>query len=184
MSAGLHSIPACCQTSAGYTSPHGRRILSRLNVRGGSTGRHALPADAPRPTKPSPPAAEVRTSLSQLGIDNLAANKTPGDPWLGQAGERRAVLHADERVVGQFNRGAVRSSPHLCHRRLGLPESPRAGPQAAGLPALPNAHARHPGVLAAQRRERARIRSERQQRWGRPKPKAAHRAGERSWPAH
>jgi hypothetical protein len=36
-----------------------------------------------------------------------------------------------------------------------------------------NAHARHPGVLAAQRRERARIRSERQQRWGRPKPKAA-----------
>jgi hypothetical protein len=36
-----------------------------------------------------------------------------------------------------------------------------------------NAHARHPGVLAAQRRERARLRSERQQRWGRPKPKAA-----------
>jgi hypothetical protein len=27
--------------------------------------------------------------------------------------------------------------------------------------------------VAAQRRERARIRSERQQRWGRPKPKAA-----------
>ena len=36
-----------------------------------------------------------------------------------------------------------------------------------------NAHARHPDVLAAQRRERARIRSERQQRWGRPRPKAA-----------
>jgi transposase len=36
-----------------------------------------------------------------------------------------------------------------------------------------NANARHPNVLAAQRRERARIRSERQQRWGRPKPKAA-----------
>ena len=32
---------------------------------------------------------------------------------------------------------------------------------------------RHPGVLAAQRRERARIRSERQQRWGRPRPEAA-----------
>ena len=32
-----------------------------------------------------------------------------------------------------------------------------------------NAHARHPDLLAAQRRERARIRSERQQRWGRPK---------------
>jgi transposase len=36
-----------------------------------------------------------------------------------------------------------------------------------------NANARHPDVLAAQRRERARIRSERRQRWGRPRPKAA-----------
>ena len=36
-----------------------------------------------------------------------------------------------------------------------------------------NARARHPGVLAAQRRERARIRSERQQRRGRPKPETA-----------
>jgi transposase len=36
-----------------------------------------------------------------------------------------------------------------------------------------NANARHPDVLAAQRRERARIRSQRQQRWGRPKTKAA-----------
>jgi hypothetical protein len=47
-----------------------------------------------------------------------------------------------------------------------------------------HARARHPGVLAAQRRERARLRSERQQRWGRPKPEAAYRAGERSRPAH
>ena len=36
-----------------------------------------------------------------------------------------------------------------------------------------NAQGRYPDMLAAQRRERARIRSERQQRWGRPKPKAA-----------
>ena len=36
-----------------------------------------------------------------------------------------------------------------------------------------NANARHPDVLAAQRRERARIRSEGQQRWGRPRTKAA-----------
>jgi hypothetical protein len=33
-----------------------------------------------------------------------------------------------------------------------------------------NAHPRDPDVLAAQRRERARIRSERHQRWGRPAP--------------
>ncbi|MCW2940800.1 MAG: Insertion element uncharacterized 39 kDa protein [Actinomycetia bacterium] len=36
-----------------------------------------------------------------------------------------------------------------------------------------NAHARHPDVLAEQRRERARIRSERHQRWGRRRHKAA-----------
>jgi hypothetical protein len=36
-----------------------------------------------------------------------------------------------------------------------------------------NTHARHPTVLAAQRRERARVRSERQQRWGRPRSHAA-----------
>ncbi|MFJ9822315.1 transposase [Streptomyces sp. NPDC101151] len=36
-----------------------------------------------------------------------------------------------------------------------------------------NNNARHPDVLAARRRERARIRSERQQRWGRPRPEAA-----------
>ena len=35
-----------------------------------------------------------------------------------------------------------------------------------------NANARHPDVLAEQRRERARIRSERQQRWGRPRSRA------------
>jgi len=36
-----------------------------------------------------------------------------------------------------------------------------------------NANARHPDVLAAQRRERARVRSERQRRWGRPARQAA-----------
>jgi transposase len=36
-----------------------------------------------------------------------------------------------------------------------------------------NANARHPDVLAAQRRERARVRSERQRRWGQPTTRAA-----------
>jgi len=36
-----------------------------------------------------------------------------------------------------------------------------------------NTHARAPELLEAQRRERARVRSERQQRWGRPQPQAA-----------
>ena len=36
-----------------------------------------------------------------------------------------------------------------------------------------NAHARHPDVLAAERRERARIRSEHHHRWGHPRQHAA-----------
>jgi transposase len=36
-----------------------------------------------------------------------------------------------------------------------------------------NAHARHPDVLAAQRRERARVRSERHRRWGEPRQRTA-----------
>jgi hypothetical protein len=36
-----------------------------------------------------------------------------------------------------------------------------------------NTNARHPDILAAQRAERARVRSEHQQRWGRPRPRAA-----------
>lgn len=36
-----------------------------------------------------------------------------------------------------------------------------------------NANARHPDVLAAQRRERAKVRSERHRRWGQPQPRAA-----------
>jgi hypothetical protein len=74
----------------------------------------------------------------------------------------------------------------------GLPDEPQFGPlrtftmagsNPANHPALTrdlqaylrwrNANARHPDILAAQRRERARIRSQRQQRWGRPHQKAA-----------
>ena len=36
-----------------------------------------------------------------------------------------------------------------------------------------NAHTRDPRVLEAERRHRARIRSEQQRRWGRPRPAAA-----------
>ena len=40
-----------------------------------------------------------------------------------------------------------------------------------------NANARHPDVLAAQRRERARVRSEHHRRWGRPQPDPLETAG-------
>ena len=48
-----------------------------------------------------------------------------------------------------------------------------------------NANARHPDVLAAQRRERARVRSEHHQRWGRPpNHKPPDRTGDPSRSAH
>jgi hypothetical protein len=62
--------------------------------------------------------------------------------------------------------GAILADPSAGHHRR------RAGGLQAYL-RWRNAHARHPGVLAARRRERARIGSERQQRWGRPRPEAA-----------
>ncbi len=60
----------------------------------------------------------------------------PGDPPLGQAGERRAVPDAHERVVGQPDRGALRSLADLRHGQLRPSGPPGAGPQAPGLPAL------------------------------------------------
>jgi len=96
-----------------------------------------------------------------------------GDPALGQARERRAVLHAREASWAhpiEAQSGPVRTfvmggSDHRNH--------PALARKLQACLRWRNAHARHPGVLAAQRRERARLRSERQQRRGRPKPEAA-----------
>ena len=69
-------------------------------------------------------------------IDNLAANKTPAIRRWARRENVELYFTPRERILGQSDRGAVRSGTHLCHGRLGPPESPRAGPQAAGLPAL------------------------------------------------
>jgi hypothetical protein len=69
-------------------------------------------------------------------MDNLAANKTPAIRRWAKRENVELCFTAHERILGQSDRGAVRSGTHLCHGRLRPPESPRAGPQAAGLPAL------------------------------------------------
>ena len=74
---------------------------------------------------------------------------------------------------GPVNRGALRALAHFHHGRIDHPNHPALARRLQAYLRWRNAHARHPDVLAAQRRERARIRSERQQRWGRPRPKAA-----------
>ncbi len=106
-------------------------------------------------------------------MDNLSANKTPAiRRWAQRANIELCFTPTNaswanpiEAHFGPLRTFAISGSDYPNHTILArkLQDYLR----------WRNAHARHPDVLAAQRRERARIRSERQQRWGRPKPKAA-----------
>jgi DDE superfamily endonuclease len=106
-------------------------------------------------------------------MDNLSANKTPAiRRWAGRENVELCFTPVNASwanpIEAQF--GPVRTfvmggSDHPSHTVL-----------ARKLQAYlrwRNANARHPDVLAAQRHERARVRSKRRQRWGRPRPKAA-----------
>jgi hypothetical protein len=75
------------------------------------------------------------------------------------------VLHPDLRLLGEPDRGALRTAEAVHHRQLQPPQPPRTRALHAYLPGR-NANARHRDVLAAERRERARIRSEKGIRWG------------------
>ena len=106
-------------------------------------------------------------------LDNLSANKTPAiRRWAARANVELCFTPVSASwanpIEAQF--GPVRTfvmggSDHANHTVLAR--------KLQGYLRWRNANARHPDVLAAQRRERARVRSERQQRWGRPKTKAA-----------
>jgi hypothetical protein len=106
-------------------------------------------------------------------LDNLAANKTPAiRAWAERANVELCLTPANaswanpiEAQFGPLRTFVMGASDHPGHTVL-----------ARKLQAYlrwRNANARHPDVLAAQRRERGRVRSERHQRWGRPKPKTA-----------
>ena len=117
-------------------------------------------------------AARPDTAPIYVICDNLSANKTPAiRTW--------ARRHKVELCLTPTN--ASWANP--IEPQFGpLRTFTMAGSNPANHPALTrdlqaylrwrNAHARHPDVLAAQRRERARIRGERQQRWGRPPPES------------
>jgi transposase len=106
-------------------------------------------------------------------LDNLSANKTPAiRAWAGRANvelchtpTNASWANPIEPQFGPIRTFVMGGSDYRNHTVLArrLQDYLR----------WRNAHARHPDVLSAQRRERARIRSERQQRWGRPKSKAA-----------
>jgi transposase len=106
-------------------------------------------------------------------LDNLSANKTPAiRRWARRENVELCLTPTNaswanpiEAHFGPLRTFVMGNSDH--------PNHPALARRLQAYLRWRNAHARHPDVLAAQRRERARIRSERQQRWGRPKPKAA-----------
>jgi hypothetical protein len=106
-------------------------------------------------------------------LDNLSANKTPAIRRWAQRNKVELCLtptsaswvNPIEAQFGPLRSFVLGGSNHPNHTVL-------AGKLQAYL-RWRNANARHPDVLAAQRCERARVRSERQRRWGCPKPRAA-----------
>jgi len=106
-------------------------------------------------------------------LDNLAANKTPAiRRWARRENVELCLTPTSaswanpiEAQFGPVRTFVMGNSDYRNH--------PALARRLQAYLRWRNAHARHPDVLAAQRRERARVRSERQQRWGRPKPKAA-----------
>jgi transposase len=106
-------------------------------------------------------------------LDNLSANKTPAiRSWAGRANVELCFTPTSaswanpiEPQFGPVRTFVMGGSDYRNHTVLAR--------RMQDYLRWRNANARHPDVLAAQRRERARIRSERQQRWGRPKAKAA-----------
>jgi transposase len=102
-------------------------------------------------------------------MDNLSANKTPAiRAW---AARHKVELCLTPTYASWANPIEAQFGP-LRTFTMGASDHPNHPALARRLQAYlrwRNTHARHPDVLAAQRRERARIRSERHQRWGRPR---------------
>jgi len=102
-------------------------------------------------------------------MDNLSANKTPAiRAWavrnkveLCLTPTSASWANPIEAQFGPLRTFTMGASDH--------PNHPTLARRLQNYLRWRNTHARHPDVLAAQRRERARIRSERHQRWGRPR---------------
>ena len=106
-------------------------------------------------------------------MDNLSANKTPKiRAWATRNNVELCLTPTSaswanpiEAQFGPLRTFTITASNHPNHTVLAR--------ETQAYLRWRNANARHPDVLAAQRRERARIRSERHQRWGRPRHQAA-----------
>jgi transposase len=106
-------------------------------------------------------------------LDNLSANKTPAiRSWAGRASIELCFTPTSaswanpiEAQFGPLRTFVMGDSDHPNHAVLAR--------RLQNYLRWRNANARHPDILAAQRKERARIRSERHHRWGRPRQRAA-----------
>jgi hypothetical protein len=104
-------------------------------------------------------------------LDNLSANKTPAiRRWAKRANVELCFTPTNaswanpiEAQFGPIRAFIMGGSNHPNHTVLAR--------KLQDYLHWRNANARHPNVLAAQRRERARVRSERQRRWGHPRPR-------------
>ena len=115
-------------------------------------------------------------------LDNLAANKTPAiRRWARRENVELCLTPTNASWANPIEAhfGPLRTFVMSCR-----PSRPhRPGPQAPGIPALANAHARHPDVLAP-----SAANEPRPQRTpaalGPPNPKPHNGPGKRSWSAH
>jgi transposase len=117
-------------------------------------------------------------------MDNLAADKTPAiRRWARRENVELCLTPTSASWANPIP--AIRTRPHLRHEQLGLPESPRAGPPAAGLPALaqrprpPPRRAGRPAPRTSPHPQRAPAAL-----GATPTEGRMIRPGERSWTAH
>lgn len=76
------------------------------------------------------------------------------------------MLHPGLRLLGEPDRSPLRTAEAVHHRQLESPEPHRPDRALHAYLRWRNANARHCYVLAAERKERTRIRSEKGTRWG------------------
>jgi hypothetical protein len=164
-------LPATYRRTHGIRSVHGCSALGDDQLWGITRRRKG--ADHTLAALKSIRAARPDGERLSVILDNLSANKTPA---IRSWAKRNQVelcftpINASwaNPIEAQF--GPVRSfvlgdSNHPNHTVLAR--------KLQGYLRWRNANARHPDVLATQRRERARVRSERQRQWGRPARRAA-----------
>ncbi|MFB8143330.1 IS630 family transposase [Streptomyces parvus] len=164
-------LPAACHRTRGIRYFHGCYSLGDDQLWGVTRRRKG--GDHSLATLKSIRAARPDGAPIYVIMDNLSANKTPAiRTWAGKNKVELCLTPTSaswanpiEAQFGPLRNFVMGGSNH--------PNHPALARKLQDYLRWRNANARHPDVLVAQRRERAKVRCERQQRWGRPRPQAA-----------